>query len=846
MTRLCGVIAILLFTFVPAHSFDFHHSRPLLDSPVPISGWPFYIENITVGSPISDYGSHAGIKASVEDDYISDPEMFIPSDALLFSAHYAAYTNKSGQIDQFAVVLKEISKDGAFLFFPYDRSIEFMPFGFTESGNFQSLRATGHVFTVETDLFGYTLKIENQSDHPVSFSPQLIFQRDSDRKDESLNPFPIRAKYSLTLKSESNTAMVFVRNEGIWRALKTDFALESVQTSNWSKRAIISGNEIEIQPEGSKTLSWLVSFALSEQEAMQIISNADPSVLPEAWKKTKLQWDDFLGSLPNAHSDKSEYQSLAQLAATGLRMNDYAPRNAMLSNCSVPAKSHFTSFWGWDTPFQAMGAAWFDPQRSKQAIETIFSGPDDRVYLEMTDALEPRYSPALSQPPTAGWAMWNVFQKDGGKDTGWIARLYKKSKVYLDWWMTEKDVDGDGFSEFSYGLECGWDDNPRYHCNLPVSACIERIDYIDSVTLNSWLVLYYRSMESMARIVAPEQADDWLQKALDLGRLMEQDMWSEAMGAYFDLEFDGTDHRLHHVLTPAIAWPLFAGIARNPNRIKRVIEEHLLNEREFWGKEGQMPFPSVAFSDFGYDYDQDGYYWEGQIWLVTSYAIIQSLYQYGYETEAYIAAERTLDAIIQNDPGGIYETYDADTGLTGFSTNGRLFGAPGEPAAFLFGWSCAFVLELLHEGYQRQRFVMPEDTSFRGHIEMAQDLVSGLPYYQIDQWSEYELPEIDFRCAEDKPLLDECSSFLVRFDDPWKSLSGDSFLARFPMLWNASLSFESDEGVNFPIENYNAEKGVAFFATTHDFGTYIITMPAKDDSEGDENLEDDPPLDCCG
>ena len=772
--------------------------------------------------------------------------MHIPEGALLYSAHYVAFTEKSGQVDHFVVLLRENAQDGPPWFFPYDRSIEFAPFGFSESGSFQLYEAKGRVFTVGTDLFGYLLTIENQSDHPVSFYPQLVFQRDNDWKDESLNIFPIRAKYSITLQEDSHVATIRVKNTDFWRAVKADFVFDSVQTSNRSKRGTLNGGQIDIPPKGTKTISWLVSFALTEAEALEIVSQEDPLALSDIWNETSAQWNTFFNNLPKVHSNKEEYLILARLAATGLRMNEYAPYNAMPYRCSVPAKSHFNSFWGWDTPFQAMGAGWFDPELGKQALQTIFSGPDERVYLEMTDSLEPRFSPTLSQPPVAGWAIWNVYQKSGSEDTEWLLELYRKSATYLAWWMNEKDVDGDGFAEFTSGLECGWDDSPRYHCNLPVSACIERIDYIDSITLNSWLALYYYSMESMAKVVAPEQAEGWKQKAHDLGRLIEQNAWSEAMGAYFDLEFDGSDHRLHHVLTPAIAWPLFAGIARDPIRIKRVIEEHLLNEEEFFGKDDQVPFPSVAFSDFGYDHSQDGYYWEGQAWLITSYAMVQALYSYGYETEANLAARRILDAIIQNDPGGIYETYDADTGLTGFSTNGRLLGAPGEPAAFQFGWSCAFVLELLQENYQRRRFVMPDDISFRGHIKQAQDLISGLPFYQIEQWSDYELPEIDFRCIENAPLSDECHLFRVRFDDPWNSLPNDRFLARFSQLWEAEVYFEDDAGNQYPAETYNAEQGIAFFATAHDKGSYIITLPPKDDSDQKQGTEGDSSGSCCG
>ena len=819
------------------------HPRPGDDALVPLSGWPFYVENLTVGTPISDFGSHAGIKATADDDYPPDNALYVPAGALLNSAHYAAYTDKSGQIDQFFVRLAQEGQPSPDRFFPYDRSIDFVPWGFSESGSDGDLRVEGTVLTLDTDLFGYGLKVFNDGSQAATLTVDLVWQRDGDRADESLHLRRIRASYAHSI-DQSEGLFRFAVDFDIWRVVRADFALATAQTTDKRKRLTLSADPIVIEPGRQATLAWIVAFGRSEADAVELARSLDPFNPDAHWASAENLWANRMAALPAVHATGAEDQTLAQVAAAGLWMNVYAPRNAMTERCSVPAKAHFNSFWGWDTAFQSMGQAYLEPELARENLTTLFSGPEPRAYLELGDDLLPAFPARFTQPPVAPWAAWDVYTKTGAVDKSWLSSMYVAGRAYLAWLEQEKDIDGDGLLEFSSGLECGWDDSPRYHCNLAISMCIEWIDYIDSLTLNSWMVADYLAMARMAQVVAPSQADFWRRRAVELGQRIEQTMWSEPMSAYFDRESDGYDHRLHHVLTPAIAWPLFAGITRDPQRARTLIEGHLLKRDEFWGDEQQMPFPTVAFSDLAYDDAQDGYYWEGQVWMITSYAMIVALYRYGYEAQADEAARRTLDMIRANDPGGIYEAYDAKTGRTGFSTNGRLWGAPGEPAAFQFGWSCTFVLEMLYQRYQRERFVMPEDTALTGHLAEAQEIRTGQPFFLVDQPG-MELPLTRIDCQDGRPLLEGCGQIAARFEDPWGALGDRRFTVRFPTAEPDGVTFHYDDGTPGPVHSVPTDRGAAFAVTVGQGGTFTLMLDGDQDDE-DETDSDQDDGGCCG
>ena len=95
-------------------------------------------------------------------------------------------------------------------------------------------------------------------------------------------------------------------------------------------------------------------------------------------------------------------------------------------------------------------------------------------------------------------------------------------------------------------------------------------------------------------------------------------------------------------------------MTRDPDRAQAVIENHLLNPEEFWGDpaSSRYPVPSVAFKDSElYDLAQDGYYWQGQVWIVPVYAVASALSRYGYPEEAELLKNWIFEMMFNADPG---------------------------------------------------------------------------------------------------------------------------------------------------------------------------------------------------
>ena len=59
---------------------------------------------------------------------------------------------------------------------------------------------------------------------------------------------------------------------------------------------------------------------------------------------------------------------------------------------------------------------------------------------------------------------------------------------------------------------------------------------------------------------------------------MQQKLWNEKDGIYENLYWDG---HFSKRLSPTNFYPMLAGVA-TPDQAKRMVQEHLLNPKEFW------------------------------------------------------------------------------------------------------------------------------------------------------------------------------------------------------------------------------------------------------------------------
>lgn len=770
---LCGYVAI----GYPVYAADFE-------------GAPWYIAGKTRSSPLSDFGSHFGVKAYLDDD------------AFAGTVYYPALTGgMNGELDRSYLYLAGRKQN--FLEKSEERRIGFTYFGWQEKAKDKNVEAEYRVVFLGTDVLYQSVAFKNKRKETMEVQPVLAFAvlpKTYVSEDMYFPKIPEinKTKDGVLLKTGKLFRAVHFQGAALKEIINKGASMEL-----WFDKIILAPGE-------TRLLSFIMSFTAppeKEEEALDKISKTLSGVVInpfDAWSKAKQTWVSLFSSLAKPRFSGSEFLELQKLAATGLMMNLYAPRNKMTYYSAVPAKVHFNNFWGWDTPFHAMGLSTFNTQLAWEVPRIQFETQkaDGMVYQILGDNLR-KVSWDFSQPPVQGWALRTIYDSDPDADRKKreLEFYYPKFKAYLFWFEKNRDKNNNGLFEFLNPYEDGGDDTPRL---LPektglVPGLVD-VTHIEAVDLTSWMYLNYKNMEYFAKALGLKDDEAlWRKRREQLSKNIDAKLWSEKYGGW--MEFDNKKNGQIDVLTPIMWFPAFAGVTKDLKKLNRVIREHILNPEEFFG---DYPVPSVAYNSRYYNHKEDGTYWRGQIWVNLAFITAQTLFLYGYEKEAGEIAVRTLNMLTGK--GGLYETYNAKTGDAGWSSKGR-----GYASAFQLGWSCAFTMLLLERAYEKTRFLLNRGEPAKeveGFIRELYTFPKEELFFRIDA-PYLNLPKVRLNSLDGKPLQ-ICAKFTVIFSDPYGNTGGVKLRADFPQLKGFKVYVEDEAGKQAAV-SLEKGSGVSFF-----------------------------------
>lgn len=334
----------------------------------------------------------------------------------------------------------------------------------------------------------------------------------------------------------------------------------------------------------------------------------------------------------------------------------YAPSMGMIFP-SVSRRWAFESggwaIGGWDTFFNALLTSQESPADTASGIRAILMAqtPDGLVPNEAAGIGK---TPDRSEPPVGAYGTWKVYQRT--HDRALLEWAYPRLLKWHQRWFNDRgdgqpwrDGNRDGLLEWgsdrgstpSLGgrghlqaakWESGMDDSPLWD-----EATYDPHTYtmnLDAVDLNS---LYALDAECLAKIaILLGKEDDAKNLTADYERMKEKvqaKLWNEKDGIFEDRFWDG--HFSKH-LAPANFYPMLAGIA-TPQQAKRMVEEHLLNPKEFWGT---YVAPSIARNDPAF---QGQFYIRGNIWPMVNYLLYEGISRYEFDSVALEFAEKNYN-----------------------------------------------------------------------------------------------------------------------------------------------------------------------------------------------------------
>ncbi len=339
--------------------------------------------------------------------------------------------------------------------------------------------------------------------------------------------------------------------------------------------------------------------------------------------------------------------------------------------------------FGWDTFFGATLAGLGDK-------DLAYANVIEELHEETPQGFVPNYARAggwksadRSEPPVGSITVLNLYRKY--HDRWFLEEAYEPLLRWNRWWAQHRDTQGyltwgsdtqnepqDPADKFRGTLagatgEAGMDGSPVYDKAVfnPQTHLLEFAD----VGLMS---IYIADCGALATIA------DTLEKPADAKELRERGaryraklgtLWSEEYGIFLNKDLHTGQFSTR--LSPTQFYPMLEHTATE-EQAKRMVEEHLLNPKEFWG---EWVIPSVARDDPAF---RDQNYWHGRIWGPMNYLVYLGLCSYQgkriEEARRELAQKSfALFSAEWREKGHVHENYNAITGNGDDVTNSDKF-----------------------------------------------------------------------------------------------------------------------------------------------------------------------------
>ncbi len=241
--------------------------------------------------------------------------------------------------------------------------------------------------------------------------------------------------------------------------------------------------------------------------------------------------------------------------------------------------------------------------------------------------------------PLFSFESWEMAKLAG--DPTFVADAYAAGVKLHGFWTTQRDQDQDGLSEWGSAAESLRDPN-----NV-IWTEVAQPDQVEPVDLNSMLVMEEKALAAMASSLGmTAEATQWQNAATARAALMNDLMWDDATGFYYDVSL--ANHTFT-VTTPGDLkrmdigglLPLWAGIV--PSDRLPALLANLSNPSVFLRTDGVA---SLSASDPFYEAGATGCcLWNGPVFVPWQWLLVRGLRGYGETALADDITQRTLSAV---------------------------------------------------------------------------------------------------------------------------------------------------------------------------------------------------------
>ncbi len=317
--------------------------------------------------------------------------------------------------------------------------------------------------------------------------------------------------------------------------------------------------------------------------------------------------------------------------------------------------------WGWGHGHQVMHEslsmipyAYLDWKSAEQSQEIYVEQqqPDGLIPYRVGPRGPQTYSHdgvGTTSAPFFSWTNWEIYKVS--HDKKFLEKVYEPGKKYIDYLEKSHDKNHDGLFEWGpYGMIENVRDDWNVIFQLFAKSHTDTVDIsnqLDCLDLSCQVAneIYYLKLMAHELGYASDEKN-YSAKFDRLARLIDKHMWDPKDRFYYNISMN--DHTFeyegHSLKRKEIIGflPLWARVATKKQAAELVKE--LTNKSTFWRKYG---VPTVSASDSGYTPFVDCCcHWNGPVWLLWNYMVIDGLEHYGYKQIAKELSDKMLLAVV--------------------------------------------------------------------------------------------------------------------------------------------------------------------------------------------------------
>lgn len=330
----------------------------------------------------------------------------------------------------------------------------------------------------------------------------------------------------------------------------------------------------------------------------------------------------------------------------------------------LPAAAHFKY------PYHSIGPGYQDGRvfghidLTHERLDVVRAAPEHarrQILNELAGQQEDGLIPGIVILQADGTPWWKNFKGfppiwvvsvdaylERAPDRAFLAECLDALGRQIAWFEAKRAIPGGGFYYLDLlenTWESGMDEGIRYDVRPGApAACVDATAH---------LFLLYDTAARWSRDLG-RPAEAWEGKAAALRTFIQTELWDEETGFFYDRWVVREPTRRH--LAFEGMWPVVVGAATTA-QARRVIEEHLLNPKEFFAPH---PIATVALSDPKFEPRM----WRGPAWNCMTYWAARGCVRYAQEVAARRLLEAALDATAAQfaRTGTLWEFYDPRLG----------------------------------------------------------------------------------------------------------------------------------------------------------------------------------------